>query len=151
MSRDGRIPNVNVTLGIPGYEPRQMAGKPFPCPVCTAHLDIRIARTGKPYCVCLECGIQVFVRGKVGISRLQRMIDNASAIAENTTGAHAAEVLLRRIHILKERKAALEQKQALFFPDADLEHAIGAIGNDIEQLQTELRTLAQHTGEDKQS
>ncbi len=44
--------------------------KVFPCPLCQKGLEIKISKKQKPYCVCLDCGIQLFIRGKEGISRL---------------------------------------------------------------------------------
>ena len=44
----------------------------FPCPLCQRELKIEISKKQKPYCVCLDCGIQLFVRGKEGISRLEK-------------------------------------------------------------------------------
>jgi hypothetical protein len=42
----------------------------FPCPLCQRDLDIRVSKKRKPYCVCARCGVQLFIRGKEGISRL---------------------------------------------------------------------------------
>ena len=44
----------------------------FPCPVCKKDLDIRVSKKQKPYCVCQDCGVQLFVRGKRGISRFEK-------------------------------------------------------------------------------
>ena len=66
MRSDRLSPNVNVPLVTPNGPSISMAGKSFPCPVCAVNLPIRIARTQKPYCVCMDCGIQIFVRGKNG-------------------------------------------------------------------------------------
>ena len=44
----------------------------FPCPVCKRDLDIRVSKKQKPYCVCHDCQVQLFVRGKRGISRFEK-------------------------------------------------------------------------------
>jgi len=44
----------------------------FPCPVCKRDLDIRVSKKQKPYCVCTDCGVQLFVRGKRGIARFEK-------------------------------------------------------------------------------
>ena len=46
--------------------------KVFQCPLCQKGLEIKISKKQKPYCVCLDCGIQLFIRGKQGISRLKK-------------------------------------------------------------------------------
>lgn len=46
--------------------------KVFPCPLCQKELEIKISKKQKPYCVCIDCGIQLFIRGKEGISRLAK-------------------------------------------------------------------------------
>jgi hypothetical protein len=70
MRNDSQPANVNITLEGSEKHQNAMLGKFFPCPVCGTSLEIRIARTQKPYCVCIDCGIQIFFRGKTGISRL---------------------------------------------------------------------------------
>jgi predicted RNA-binding Zn-ribbon protein involved in translation (DUF1610 family) len=50
----------------------------FPCPVCTELRDVRMTKKKKPYITCDPCGIQLFVRGTVGISGFQRFIANGN-------------------------------------------------------------------------
>jgi DNA-directed RNA polymerase subunit RPC12/RpoP len=45
----------------------------FPCPVCSDRLDVRESKKGKPYVVCNQCGVQMFVRNDAGIRDLQRL------------------------------------------------------------------------------
>ena len=134
MRSDLRTPNVNVPLEKPESTPNKMAGKSFPCPVCAVSLPIRIARTQKPYCVCMDCGIQMFFRGKVGIARLQAILEDEILVAGSWSGANTPELLFNRIQYLKQRKSDLKQKQRLMFPDPDLENAMrirtGEVGAD---------------------
>lgn len=46
----------------------------FPCPLCSASLDVRETKKGKPYVVCDPCGVQLFVRGASGIQRFESQI-----------------------------------------------------------------------------
>jgi hypothetical protein len=62
-------------------ESTDFIGKPFACPVCKMGLRIKISRKEKPYCMCLECGIQIFFRGQAGIQRLHEMIAVESVVA----------------------------------------------------------------------
>ena len=45
----------------------------FPCPVCNKMLLVKITKKNKPYCICNVCGVQVFVRGKKGIEKFNRL------------------------------------------------------------------------------
>ena len=145
MRNDSRAANVNVTL----RDQNSLLGKPFPCPVCGASLEIRIARTQKPYCVCIDCGIQIFFRGQVGISRLNKIIKNELLIAGKDSNANLATVLLNRIRHLKAQKANLEAKQGLIFVDPDLENAIRSVDIEIKRVQGELEKLAHTTPQEK--
>src|ERR1700720_4735640 len=109
MRSDRLTPNVNVPLVAPDGKPNGMAGNGFPCPVCAVTLAIRIARTQKPYCVCMECGIQIFFRGKVGIARLQAILEDKILVAGAWSGTNTPELLFNRIQHLKLRKSELEQ------------------------------------------
>jgi hypothetical protein len=142
MSSDPRTPNVNVPLEKPDSKPNKIAGRGFPCPVCAVNLPIRIARTQKPYCVCMDCGIQMFFRGRVGIARLQAILQDNMLVAGSWSGANTAELLFNRIQHLKQRKSELTYKQRLMFPDPDLENAIRAVDNEIARVQGELAKSA---------
>jgi hypothetical protein len=149
MRNDSQPANVNITLE--GSEKRQnaMLGRFFPCPVCGTSLEIRIARTQKPYCVCIDCGIQIFFRGKTGISRLNKILENEILIAGRDSNASISTVLFNRIQLLKRQKADLEVKQGLIIRDPDLRNAIRAVDNEIERVQGELEKLSRKTGRGK--
>jgi hypothetical protein len=138
-------PNVNITMGDSEYRAQDMAGKVFPCPLCGLSLGIRIARTQKPYCICIDCGIQLFIRGKTGISRLKKIIENELLIAGKDSNANFAAVLFNRIQHLKRQKSDLEARQGLIIRDSDLENTILAVDNEIERVQGELEKLGRKT------
>jgi hypothetical protein len=119
-----------------------MAGKSFPCPICAVSLPIRITRKQKPYCQCLDCGIQIFFRGKVGIARLEAILEDEKLVSGVWSGTNNPELLFNRIQHLKQRKSELERKQRLFFPDPDLENAICAVKKEIQRVQGELDKMA---------
>jgi hypothetical protein len=149
MRNDSRPANVNITLEGSDNRQTTMLGKFFPCPVCGTGLGIRIARTQKPYCVCIDCGIQIFFRGKTGISRLNKILENEILIAGNDSNASIATVLFNRIQHLKHQKADLEVNQGLIIRDPDLKNAIRAVDNEIERVQGELEKLSRKTGRGK--
>ena len=131
--------NVNVTLDSePSPSPRK-----FPCPLCATELDLRDSRRSKPYCVCHSCGVQIFFRGKTGIARLHRMLQEhdrfVGALATVATPAIAA---FNRLEQLRAQKSELERRRSFLSTDDDLENAISAVGVEIRRLQIVLEQLS---------
>jgi hypothetical protein len=117
----------------------ELRRKPFPCPLCKRDLPLALSVKGKPYCVCNECGIQVFFRGLAVIKRLQIALRKKSPMDENFLGAPDIVALYNRLESLREDKGTLEQKQGLVFRDKALDHAIAAIDGDIQRLEIEIK------------
>jgi len=138
--------NVNVTLDDRESCPNMFSGKRFPCPTCGLGLLIRIAKTGKPYCVCLDCGNQIFVRGKIGIQRLKEIVESEKLISRGAGNYDSPAIIFNRLVQLRSQKSELQQKQGVIFTDADLTNAIRAVDNEIERVQGELRKMARHSG-----
>ena len=58
-----------------------LTNKPiFPCPVCRLPLDVRQSKKAKPYVVCEQCGIQLFVRNPAGIRAFDRLVAEGKRI-----------------------------------------------------------------------
>src|SRR5437867_2116621 len=119
-------------------ETADFAGKPFPCPVCNVSLRLKISSKQKPYCMCLECGIQIFFRGQAGIQRLWKMIRSEEAVAAEFNGPARAISLYNRLQGLKRQKDRLEDKQGIIFRDADRDRVIEALNAEIERVRSEL-------------
>jgi DNA-directed RNA polymerase subunit RPC12/RpoP len=130
--------NVNVTLTA-DVEPIRR----FPCPLCAAQLDLRESRRQKPYCVCNTCGVQIFFRGKTGIARLRRMLEEhdrfVGILATIATPAIAA---FNRLEQLRAQKSELEERRSFFSTDDDLEHTIAAVDIEIVRWQIVLEQLS---------
>ncbi len=45
----------------------------YPCPTCGELKSIENSKKNKPYYHCDDCGVQVFIRGKQGIRRLEEI------------------------------------------------------------------------------
>ena len=127
--------NVNVTLPEGSSS---LLGRKFPCPTCGVAISIRLSRSGKPYCVCFDCGNQLFIRGKLGIRRLTDLIEAGRLITEVQANAHSPAVLFNRLVHLRAQKAELTAAKGLIERDSDLENAIRAVDNQIERVQGEL-------------
>jgi len=119
-------------------ETADFSGKPFPCPVCNMGLRIKISRKQKPYCMCLECGIQIFFRGQVGIKRLYKMIQSEEAVAAEFNGHARAICLYNRLQGLKRQKKTLEDKQGFFSWDDDCDKVIAALDAEIRRVRSDL-------------
>ena len=134
--------NVNVTLVPLGAGLEDLRGKKFPCPLCADGLAILSSKRGKPYCVCNACGIQLFFRGKAGISRLLQMVKHEILIPGKADGADYGIALFDRLQRLKSQKEELEGKRRLIFRDSDVENAIQIVDAEIETVQGELAKAA---------
>ena len=112
------------------------SGKPFPCPVCNRTLKLKNSRKLKPYCMCLDCGIQIFFRGQEGIRRLRRMIRSEEAVAAEFNGPARAISLFNRLQGLKRQR--LDDQQGLVFRDPDRDRVIESLDAEIEHVREEL-------------
>jgi hypothetical protein len=134
--------NVNVTLDPLGEALPEILGKEFPCPVCGAGLPILISKTNKPYCTCNSCGIQLFIRGKLGISRLRKLALLGILISSSGESASHGITLLNRLEQLSLQRRDLIFKRPLIFADSNVENAIDLVDAEIESVQGELAQIA---------
>lgn len=134
--------NVNVTLPSPEPILGELAEKEFPCPLCGAGLPIRASKRKKPYCTCNSCGVQMFVRGKVGIGRLRQMANAGILVSGKEESALHGINLFNRLEQLKLQKRDLERKRGIFFSDANVENAIRIVDAEIEKVEGELARVA---------
>ena len=121
---------------------RQLEGKQFTCPLCSAGLSLKSSKKGKPYCTCDDCGIQIFFRGKTGIRRLQEILEAKMLIVGKESETDRALVLYNHIQQLRGRKKILQEQQGLIFRDEALDITIRAVDKEIERVQGELEKLA---------
>lgn len=130
--------NVNVTLEGTTLPPKST----FPCPLCGCALELRESRTKKPYSICNSCGIQIFFRGKVGISRLRKFCAIQQPSIGPVSGGHFAALTFSRLEQLRAQKKQLEQKRPFILADKDLENAICAIDREIAETRLALSQMA---------
>jgi hypothetical protein len=141
--------NINVTLVPLGAGLEDLRGKKFPCPLCADGLMILASKRGKPYCVCNACGIQLFFRGKTGISRLLQMVKGEILIPGKADGADYGIALFDRLQQLKAQREELEDKRGVIFRDSGVENAILIVDAEIEKVEGELARVARKTGNGK--
>ncbi len=126
-----------------------LVGREFPCPVCGIGLGIRKSQKGKPYCVCDSCGIQLFIRGKLGITRLQELVESGSLVSGRISKASLSVTLYNRLEQLKAQKAEMQSKQGFIFQDRNLENAIFIVEKEIEGIEGRIEKLAKQRGRGK--
>jgi hypothetical protein len=137
--------NVNVTSGlVEGWE-----GTQFPCPLCGEGLPIGTTKRGKPYCVCYECGVQFFIRGKTGIARLLKLAKDGVLYSVTKQRASHAINLYNRLKQLKLKKGHFEAKRPVFKRDENLENAISTLTQEISGVEAELKNLARPVESEK--
>lgn len=116
----------------------------LPCFLCGSKLEMRTSKNDKPYFVCDPCGLQVFVRRKHGIAKLNTLIRDLDH-QDIYTHANSPEFL--RIVAIKNEiaviKAEIEKiKDDIFiFPDPEEKAAIEALQARLQALISELKTL----------
>ena len=134
-------PLRNVT-----FSGQDFLGKPFPCPACNMELRLKISCKQKPYCTCLECGIQIFFRGQAGIVRLHEMIKAEEAVVLEFSGPARAISLYNRLQHLKRQKEMLEKKHGRIFRNSDVVQVIEALDVEMQRIRDELKD-ANESGE----
>jgi hypothetical protein len=143
-----RQANVNVTLGPLGSSPGELENKEFPCPLCGAGLPILISKRQKPYCTCNLCGVQLFVRGKAGIARLNEMANAGILVSGKEESASHGINLLNRLEQLKLQKEELKERRGIIFTDENVENVIRLVDVEMEKVQGELARIAIKTESD---
>ena len=124
-------------------------GKPFPCPLCRRALPVRMSQKQKPYCVCNECGIQLFFRGRSGIKRLQTLLESVEAVPEDFLKGTAVVALYNRLEELRQQKEKFEAKQGIIFRDETLDDAIATLDGEIKETEKEIRKARKNSEKKK--
>ena len=129
----------NVMLKTENKPRTDFDGKPFPCPLCGVALPVRVSQKQKPYCVCNDCGIQLFFRGRVGIKRLQIMLQSVDPVLEDYSATTAVVALYNRLEELRKQRDELEAKQGIIFRNQTLDDAIATLGGEIQRIESTIR------------
>jgi len=145
MNREDKASDVNVTLRSPQAAIEGLNDKEFPCPLCGAGLPILASKRKKPYCTCNDCGVQIFVRGKSGISRLREMADIGILVSGIKESASHGLRLYNRLQQLKLQKRDLQKRQGIFFSDENVRNTISLVDAEIEKVEGELAKIARNT------
>jgi hypothetical protein len=93
----------------------------LPCLLCGSKLQKRTSKNNKPYFMCDPCGIQLFVRRKQGIERLDKLLAasarNAIPFQQADERIYKVQALLTEIDGTKTQITQLNDEIGFFFPD----------------------------------
>jgi hypothetical protein len=106
-------------------------------------VEIRYSKRQKPYLVCDPCGVQIFIRGKQGISLLNKW--KKVFLNQNHTASETSEVL-RLVDQLDKFKTSLkkvEDSQGSWATIFAENPAADAIKSEIEKTENRLRELTE--------
>ena|SRR5208337_2148528 len=123
----------------------------LPCLLCGSKLEMRTSKNNKPYFTCDGCGVQLFVRRKRGIEKLDTLIKE---LEHQEIYSHANSPEFLRILKIKNEmsatKAEIEkiEDDIFMFPDPEEKAAIKALQARLQTLVSELERLADPEDED---
>jgi chaperonin cofactor prefoldin len=117
----------------------------IPCLLCGRKLEKRTSRkNGKPYFVCDPCGIQLFVRRKQGIQRLEQFFKNADKAEipykQHAQKFHEIQAILKEI---ADVESEIDKLGFCLFNDHKL-HTRKALETRVESLFYELERFAEN-------
>ena len=116
---------------------------PFlPCFLCGQKLEKRSDKHSKPYFVCDLCGIQLFVRRKHGIDRLDALLKTAEKneipFKQAAHRVFQVQALLSEIDGTKAQIKKLDEEIGFFFPDQEKIRAWDALKKRLRNLVGEV-------------
>jgi len=114
----------------------------LPCLLCGNRLQIRSDKHGKPYVICDECGVQLFVRRKRGIERLDELMraseKNAIPFQQAAERLYKVQALLNEIDGTKRQVDKLNSEIGFFLVDEDKVRARDALKTRLDVLLKQL-------------
>ena len=126
--------DANVTLGDQHDEEKNQY---FPCPICFGMLEVRHDKNSKPYCICNDCGVQLFIRGKKGIKKLKNLIPNY----KDKVKSQKLIQLIDYYNRLKEKLAEIEANKPFFGENDDLNIQEKAIKKYLNNLKKQFKKI----------
>jgi hypothetical protein len=120
---------------------------PFlPCFLGGEKLERRTDKNGKPYFVCNNCGIQLFVRKAHGIELLDKLLRNVAKneipFKQCAEEIYQIQALLTEINGVKQQIDRLESQKGFFFPDQDKIRACNLLKTKLANLFKRLEEFA---------
>jgi len=108
----------------------------FPCPICDEGLEVKDDKNEKPYCICNDCQVQLFVRGKIGIKRFKKLLSNLELTVDS--GGRLIR-LIDQSQQLKSKLVEVQFRKPLFGTNSDLEIQEKALQKQLSVLQADIQ------------
>lgn len=117
----------------------------IPCFLCGTWIPVKLSKNDKPYFICLTCGVQVFVRYKLGISSLKQLLkrftkENTEFIEVHNSGIEVLSLTSQLIK-LEKRLEEIENNKSLLdnvFANDDSGTAEKALKLEIKRINKQL-------------
>ena len=126
--------------------PRRAVRAKLPRFLCQTDLEIRTDKNGKRYFICDECGVQAFVRRKLGITRLAKLVRALKRQKSKTNSGQKSpfgfSAALNEIDELKQRIKKLKNKNGFLSSDPDRNREIKALETRVSALLSMLEKHA---------
>jgi len=121
---------------------QKTATETLPCQLCKHDLERRTDKKGKPYFVCDECGTQLFIRYRAGISRLEKIMAAPAANPEPfKLTAYGASGITRQLELIDDAVELWEEADQFFDPDTQDTASGLALDDWVKQRTTRIRSI----------
>ncbi len=87
------------------------------CFLCQRLLEVRTSKKNKPYLVCDDCGIQVFLRVEKGMKRLERLLQGKVSFSDTFILCRDCRVAVEKCS--KKISESLFRKAGIYCPECD--------------------------------
>ncbi len=113
----------------------------IPCLLCGEMAEIRKDKNKKPYFICDECGVQAFIRRKLGIHRLGKLVGENEK--DRAVGLKIMNLTHHLLDLQREREKIQAQKGILdlISPNPFWEEAENKITAEMENIQKKIAEI----------
>jgi|SRR6266849_3313694 len=118
----------------------------IPCFLCSQELRQRKDKNQKPYFICDPCGVQIFIRGRQGITNLSQLIETLKKrdflFREHAQTLYEIQAILTEIRGIEKEIKSLDSVFDIFFTYEHKERARELLQARIETLLNRLDLIA---------
>ena len=111
--------------------------KYFPCPVCQNMIPVCYAKNRKPYCTCNDCMVQLFIIGKNGIKKFEKLVSKRGEKIDSKELLNS----VNNFNKLKEKLEEIKLEKPLLGEDKDLNIQEKIIKKELNNLRKKFKDL----------
>ena len=100
-------------------------------------LEARHDKNSKPYLICNDCGMQLFIRGKIGIRKFENLISNIEYKLQSKKLINLIDYykkLGEKLNEIRDRKRFLRRNDDLDAQEKLLEKELKVLGNKFKSM-----------------